>query len=85
MEICEKCALDFGKSVVMGKIQRFLVPEIIKRAAACGGSPGLVKYQSSLLASAIILVWFCLGTSSYRSKVRVKEPLAWVIARRSMA
>ena len=47
------------------------------RAALC--------FYSSALASAIIFAWLALGTSSYRSNFRVKEPLAWVMARRSMA
>ena len=59
-----------------------LIPYSLKkglplRAALC--------FYSSALASAIIFAWLALGTSSYRSNFRVKEPLAWVMARRSMA
>ena len=59
-----------------------LIPYSLKkglpfRAALC--------FYSSALASAIIFAWLALGTSSYRSNFNVKEPLAWVMARRSMA
>ena len=43
-------------------------------------------YSSAIaFAAAMAFSWAGAGHSSYRTKCRVKEPLDWVMARRSMA